>query len=266
VLVLAGCGGSGGGGITVQPARQYSLDFTADTPQGSAPAQVDFRIVQPDGKPLTAYKRGSGPHTGVHVIYVRDDLSVLVHHHPAVGKDGRVHDTVQLPEPGRYRVVIDAYPANPSPQPNFQLFASLRKPGAAGEKPLPPPTSAETVDGYRITLRNASNLKAVTAGSVVVDVRGPDGKPASFAPWYGALAHAIFFRKGSLDYFHTHVCAPGAQGCTSSFGGVSVTGKSSKPGELDVGVLLPVPGTWRLFLQTRADGKVLTAPFTLHVS
>jgi hypothetical protein len=30
-------------------------------------------------------------------------------------------------------------------------------------------------------------------------------------------------------------------------------------------VLVPVPGTWRLFLQCRADGRVLTAPFTLRV-
>jgi hypothetical protein len=30
-------------------------------------------------------------------------------------------------------------------------------------------------------------------------------------------------------------------------------------------VLVPVSGTWRLFLQCRVDGDVLTAPFTLHV-
>jgi hypothetical protein len=44
-----------------------------------------------------------------------------------------------------------------------------------------------------------------------------------------------------------------------------VTGTSSTAGRLDVGVLVPVSGTWRLFLQCRVDGHVLTAPFTLHV-
>jgi len=34
---------------------------------------------------------------------------------------------------------------------------------------------------------------------------------------------------------------------------------------LNVGVLVPAPGTWRLFLQFRANGRVLTAPFTLRV-
>jgi hypothetical protein len=30
-------------------------------------------------------------------------------------------------------------------------------------------------------------------------------------------------------------------------------------------VLVPVAGTWRLFLQCQVDGHVLTAPFTLTV-
>jgi hypothetical protein len=34
---------------------------------------------------------------------------------------------------------------------------------------------------------------------------------------------------------------------------------------LNVGVLVPAPGKWRLFLQTQVDGKVITAPFVLEV-
>ena len=30
-------------------------------------------------------------------------------------------------------------------------------------------------------------------------------------------------------------------------------------------MLVPAPGTWRLFLQCKLDGKILTAPFTLQV-
>ena len=29
--------------------------------------------------------------------------------------------------------------------------------------------------------------------------------------------------------------------------------------------LVPAPGTWRLFLQTKVGGRVVTAPFTLDV-
>ena len=44
-----------------------------------------------------------------------------------------------------------------------------------------------------------------------------------------------------------------------------MTGTSATPGKLKVGVLVPAPGTWRLFLQCKVDGRVLTAPFTLEV-
>jgi hypothetical protein len=54
-------------------------------------------------------------------------------------------------------------------------------------------------------------------------------------------------------------------GCTSVLGGARVTGTTTQPGQLRVGVLLPVAGTWRLFLQSKVDGRVLTAPFTLNV-
>ena len=161
-------------------------------------------------------------------------------------------------------MVVDVYPATGA-QSNFQLFGNVRVRGAYRAKPLPAVTTADTVGGYRFTLHGASHLKAIQAALVTVDVTDPDGKPARFTPWYGALAHAIFFRKGSLDYFHTHVCAPGVGGCTSVLGPSSVTGTSSTPGKLRVGVLVPAPGTWRLFLQLKLGGKVITAPFTLDV-
>jgi len=130
---------------------------------------------------------------------------------------------------------------------------------------LPPTSTTETVDGYRFTLEGASGLKAINPQLVTVRVTGPGGKKPTFTPWFGALAHAIFFRSGSLDYFHTHVCAPGVSGCTSVLGATKVVGTSTTPGKLKVGVLVPAPGTWRLFLQCQLDGKVLTVPFTLHV-
>ena len=160
--------------------------------------------------------------------------------------DGRIAQTVTFPAPGPYRVEIDVYPKTTGPQPNFQLTSTIRVAGAYTPQPLPPFRAGETVDGFRVT--------------------GPNGKPAAFTPWFGALAHAIFFRRGTLDYFHTHVCAPGATGCTSVLGAATVTGTSATPGRLKVGVLVPVAGAWRLFLQCRVGGQVITVPFTLRVS
>ena len=136
---------------------------------------------------------------------------------------------------------------------------------AAAAKPLPPFSPTVTVDGYRFTMQGGPRLAAIQPAFLTVTVRDPQGRPATFTPWFGALAHAIFFRRGSLDYFHTHVCSPGATGCTSVLGATRVAGTSSTPGRLRVGVLVPVSGTWRLFLQCKVNGKILTAPFTLTV-
>jgi hypothetical protein len=268
-LVAAGCGSGGGGGLTqrIQPARVYAL--AGVQPAGRAPVgrptTVAFTIQQPSGKPLTQFRTGPGPHTGVHVIIVRDDLSTIVHQHPPVGPNGRISLPVTFPRPGRYRMLVDVYPAVGGQLRNFQLHTDLRAGVGGVRRPLPPPQSEATVDGYRVAMAREPHLVAIQPALVPFKVTDANGRPAAFEPWYGALAHAIFFHAGNLDYFHTHVCAPGATGCASLLGGSSITGRSSRPGVLNVGVLLPEPGTWRLFLQTQVGGRVITAPFTLKV-
>ena len=271
-LVLAGCGGGSSGTptVTVGAAKTYHLgDFRPAGPvRAGVPTTVAFTVIQPDGTPLTQYKHGAGPHNGVHLIMVRRDLGTIIHMHPPVAPDGRVTAKVTFPAPGPYRVVIDVYPkpTGPASLVNYQLFTNIAVAGKYTPKPLPPFSATQTVDGYRFVLHGTPHLRAIDPALLDFTVTAPDGKPATFTPWFGALAHAIFFRQGTLDYFHTHVCAPGVSGCASVFGSAKVTGTSSTPGHLKVGVLVPVPGTWRLFLQTQVDGRILTAPFTLKVS
>jgi hypothetical protein len=269
---LAACGGSSSSSPsvpTIQAARTFQLAGfqPSAAPAAGKPVTISFAIQQPDGKPLTNYRRGSGPHTGIHLILVRSDLSTIVHKHPPIGPGGRVSEQIVFPAGGTYRLVVDAYPNTTGPQRNFQLFRTIRVTGPAGNVQRLS-TSRQEVDvgGYRVQLLGRPKLKAIQAGFLDVTVTGPDAKPARFTPWFGALAHAIFFRAGTLDYFHTHVCAPGASGCTSALGGATVSGSSSTPGKLRVGVLVPVSGTWRLFLQFKANGHVITAPFTLKVA
>jgi hypothetical protein len=276
--VASGCGSSGGPDTpAIQPARTYRLvGFEpAGKVEAGKPFRLSFTIEQPNGKPLTAYRRGAGPHTGVHVIVVPTDLATIVHRHPPVAADGSVAEELTLDAPGRYRVVVDAYPQSggaapssplvPVRQSNFQLFGTITVAGTKPHGTLPPYRSTVVAGGYRFHVVAKPTLAAVQAASVSIDVTDPQGRPAAFAPYYGALAHAIFFREGSLDYFHTHVCGRATPACASFLGASQVSGTSTQPGRLDVGVLLPVPGTWRLFLQTKAGGHVLTAPFTLEV-
>jgi hypothetical protein len=269
-LALAGCGSSGSKTPTVGAARVYRASGfrPVGAVQPGKPTKVAFTIVQPSGKPLTEYRRGSGPHTGVDLIIVRSDDSRLLYEDTDIGSGGRITQPVVFPTGGRYRVVIDAYPkqTDPSIPRNFQLFESVKVAGTARAQPLPPYAPTAVVDGYRFTLPSHLSLHALEPAFVTVKVHDPNGRPAAFSVWRGALAHAIFIRRSSLDYFHTHVCSPGATNCTSILGPAKVSGTSSRPGRLKVGVLVPVPGTWRLYLLTYIQGHQLTAPFTLHVT
>jgi hypothetical protein len=270
VTALASCGSSGGGvkAPTIGAARTFKLaHFEPTSPiRAGTSTRLSFTIQQPDGAPLTKYKTGAGPHTGVHLIIVRDDLADIIHRHPPVGTNGAIAEPLRFPAPGKYRVLVDAYPNISATLPNFQLFDHLTVAGAWHPRKLPPFRSTVTTGGYTFHLHGRPHLKAVTPAFLDITVTGPGGRRASFTPWYGALAHAIFFRAGTLDYFHTHVCGAGAANCTSTLGASKITGHSTTPGKLSVGVLLPISGTWRLFLQCKVEGHVLTAPFTLKVS
>jgi hypothetical protein len=253
----------------VAPARTFQL--AAFRPAASVAArravQLSFHIVLPSGKSLTRFKTGAGPHTGVHLIIVRDDLSQIVHRHPRVDAAGIVRQSVTFPEPGRYHVLVDVYPSIPeTPQlVNFQLTTTVTVRGAAKPVPLPAFAPRIRVGGYRVQIEKVPRITELEPAFMTIRIRAVDGTAPHLQPYYGALAHAIFFRKGSLAYFHTHICAPGAPGCASLVGGPALRGSGTAGGRLHVGVLLPQAGTWRLFLQFRVGGRILTAPFTLQV-
>jgi hypothetical protein len=272
IPLIAGCGGSGSHTGVAAPAIGAAKTFQLSgfQPSGAAHAgtraTVSFNIKQPSGKVLTQYKRGAGPHTGIHLIIVRGDLGAIIHKHPPVTANGHFSETLTFPTPGRYRVIVDVYPNLSGTQSNFQLFRWINVAGNYKPQPLPGYSSTVNTGGYKFTIAHLPKLKALEPAFINVKVTTPSGGKAVFQPWYGALAHAIFFRQGSLDYFHTHICGAGAANCTSALGGSRITGTSTTPGNLRVGVLVPVPGTWRLFLQCQVDGKILTAPFTLKVA
>ena len=271
VVGLAGCGGSSSDSAITAPkvAPAQTTHLAAFAPAGTVapgkPVTMTFDIKLPNGKTLTQYKTGPGPHTGVHLIIVRNDLAYIIHQHPPIPSSGVLRQSITFPAPGPYHVLVDVYPNVPGMLPNFQLSRSVTVTGAYPPKKLPPFKAHEVVDGVHFDMQPFSPLHAIQATFLHVNVTDAHGKPIRFTPWFGALAHAIFFENGTLNYFHTHVCAPDAPNCGSLAGAPKISGSSSAPGKLTLGVLLPVPGTWRLFVQLKLHGRVVTAPFTLDV-
>jgi hypothetical protein len=268
VWLVSGCGGGGSGPATptIAPARSYHLEDFEPTRTVAAgrPTEVRLKIVLPSGATLKRYRTGVGPHTGVDLIIVRQGADALIYTDTTVGKDGVAREDVTLPAPGRYRVIVDAYPDQAGVPRNFQLFRTIRATGGAPVPVLPRSSRSVTVSGYRFTIQGHPSVKAIEPVLMTITVTDLQGRPARLDPYESALAHAIFIRLGSLDYFHTHVCSPSLPGCTTLAGAPPV-GKVTGAGRLRLGLLLPLPGTWRLFLFTRPNGRVVMAPFTLQV-
>ena len=213
---------------------------------------------------LTRFRTGGGPHTGVHVIIVPDDLSAIIHKHPPMPADGELSLPVTLPRAGRYHVLVDVYPAADTGPRNFQLTRKLQVGTGDAKAPLPAYAPVVKTGGLTFRVAKLPALRLAEPASMIVNVTDAQGKPVKFTPFYGALAHAIFFRAGTLDYFHSHICGSDPA-CAAGFGTPATTGQSTKPGRLELGVLLPATGRWELFLQVTHRGKLLTAPFTLRV-
>jgi hypothetical protein len=267
---LAGCSSSGGtpSAPAIGAARVYHLSgFTpGGAVQPGTPVTISFTVAQPSGAPLVHYRTGPGPHVGVHLIIVRDDLATIIHRHPPIAKDGLIRQRVVFPKPGPYHVLIDLYPATSGPgYANFQLTRTIHVAGPYHPITLPPYRPEVTVGGWHVAIEHLPTLRLAQAALLTVTIRNAQGQPAVFQPWYGAMGHAIFFHQKDLAYFHTHICAPNQVGCANLGGGVTVAGSSTTPGVMHVGVLAPEAGVWRLFLQFQTHGRIETAPFTLKV-
>jgi len=268
-LLAAACSGGSSSQPTISIGSAKTWHLAGFAPltgiRPHRPTTLSFTVDEPSGQPLTKYKTGPGPHTGIHLIIVRDDLSTIIHRHPKPAADGQVKQTIDFPRDGRYRVLVDVYPRAIQALPNFQLHEDVSVGNADPTSSVPPFRPTDVVDGYHVSIHKLPKLRALQPSFFQVTVTDPQGRPAHLTPWYGALAHAIFFRKGSLDYFHTHVCGNNTPGCVSVLGNPKLASNATTTGHLNIGTLLPVAGTWRLFLQFKPGGHVITAPFTLHV-
>ena len=196
-LLATGCSlgcGSGSSQVSLPPVSAAGVNHISGfTPSGPIPAgkpvKVSFTIVQPNGQPLTQYATGAGPHTGVHLIFVRKDLADIVHVHPPIGPDGKISETVTFPAPGPWLLVTDVYQKQPNTTLplNYQLKQDLHVQGRYVQKPLGPVRTSVTTDGYTFTIHHMPKLKVANADYLHVSVTDANGKPATFTPWYGAL-------------------------------------------------------------------------------
>ncbi len=158
----------------------------------------NFRILGPDGGPLTRY--APEHERDLHFIVVRRDLSGYQHLHPSLAADGTWSVPLKLPTAGAYKAFADFRPAGAAA--GLTLAVDLFAPGDFQPAPLPTPVPSASVDGYTVTLAGA--LRAGQESELTFTL-AKDGRPVTnLQPYLGAYGHLVALRAGDLAYSHVH--------------------------------------------------------------
>jgi hypothetical protein len=215
----------------------YTLDLVDETVAPGRKRVVRFRIVGPDGAPVTAYDVEHEKE--LHLIALRRDLAGFQHVHPTMAEDGTWTAHLAL-HPGTWRIYADIVPTD---GPDLTLGADLQVSGEFTAAPRTRPTATAQVDGYEVHL--SGDLVAGEATTLSLHVER-DGRPVTdLQPYLGAYGHLVAIREGDLAYLHVHP-EEGPAGP-----------------EIEFGTTLPTPGRYRLFLDFKHDDTVRTAAFTV---
>ena len=224
-------------------AEGYQLVPGTTTIEPSTSARVTFRIMGPDGRPVTAFT--TAHEKKLHLIVVRRDLSGFQHVHPAMSPDGTWSVDVDLSRPGQWRMFADFDPDGETE--GLVLGTDLAVPGDYSPAALHGPDPTTSVDGF--SLRVAGALSPAKAQPVAFTIGRTSGRAVALEPYLGAGGHLVVLREGDLAYAHAHPLT----GVSSLAGGAA---------GLAFQVEAPGPGRYRLFLDFKADGAVHTAAFT----
>jgi hypothetical protein len=227
------------GGLQVTEAGYRLAPETTSLTPGAA-TEFRFRILGPDGRPVTGYTQTH--ERDLHLIVVRRDLSGFQHVHPTRTADGLWSIPLTVAGAGQYRVLADFQPAGRAEP----LTLGIDVPAAGTYQPRKPPTEdshGTDVDGYHVEL--SGHLEPGKASTLTIRVTRGGTPVTDLQPYLGALGHLVALRDGDLAYLHVH--------------------PNTGP-ELSFTVEVPSPGSYGLFLDFRHGDTVHTATFTASTS
>jgi hypothetical protein len=221
----------------------YTLTPTDSTLTAGTPEDFTFRIVGPDGVPVTAFDVEHDKR--MHLIIVRRDTTGFQHLHPEMAADGTWHSPLTLPGGGSYRAFADFTPTGAA---NTTLGVDLAAAGTFEPLSHAPRRTAQ-VDGYTVEL--TGELVPGAGAPLTLTVHRDGRLVTDLQPYLAAYGHLVALREGDLAYLHVH--PEGAPG----------DGRTPAGPTIEFVAEAPSPGTYRLFLDFQHEGIVRTAEFTV---
>lgn len=177
-----------------------------------------------------------------HLILVRRDLTRFQHLHPELGEDGTWSMEFSLPDPGAYRAFVDVLVEGRPTTLGVDLLAS----GPADYEMPPASTREATADGYDVAM-SPEDVPPAESVPLEFEIRD-DGGVVPLEPYLGALGHLVALRDGDLAYLHVHP-----------------EETDPEDGRVRFAVRFPTAGRYRLFLQAKPRGELITASFDVRI-
>jgi hypothetical protein len=240
----------------------------------------------------------------MHLFLVREDLQGFAHLHPLMVDSSTFRTSVPPLPPGRYRLYADVVhesgftqtlldsldvPASPETwralDPDDSWWESRQLSAVSHQ-----PSAVSLEDGSTMTWVRDSALVAGRDVELRFIVRGRDGQPVTLEPYMGMSSHAVITRADGAVFVHLHPAGtismasqlafalrqPGdtvrgvlgsritaAERTTSSMASMVMDGD---PGTVTLPYAFPKPGRYRIWVQVKVKGQVLTGVFDTQVN
>ena len=221
--------------LTVHPARVVPGETV----------ELQFEILEPDhDHRVTDFQV---VHDKIfHLLFVHHELEIFRHEHPVLGDDGIFRHRTEFPKPGVYRLLADFYPAGSTPQlvPVTVVTEGFDKSLEASLPRLDADLTTKTGDNLAISLR--TEPPEPIAGFKTLLFFTLD-TAEGLEKFLGAWAHMLAASGDLVDMVHAHpAIADGGP-------------------RIQMNVIFPRPGMYRVWIQTQRNGRVNTIPFTVPV-
>jgi hypothetical protein len=228
-----------GGPRRKHPPPRFTLDIASSpkTPKPGEEATLQL-IVRDRERPKEVFRQFDRFREQLmHLVIVRNDLEGFAHEHPMLNEAGAFELHYRFNAPGEYHLFADVAPKGAGSQ---VLMARLNVAGKPSRSPSPQRRAmTQEIDGVRIQLESESAPVGKTA-PVCFTVDPSTG----LQPYLGARAHLIAIHEDALTFVHAH---PDETKTAFVFQG-----------------RFPKPGLYRVWLQFKRNGQLVTAEFTVE--
>lgn len=237
----------------------------------------------------------------MHMFVISEDMSSFVHLHPATTDSVRFLSLLPTLAPGQYRVFADIVHesgfthtmVSPMTVPAGSVTVALAVVTANPDDswytgPAAAPNTRVTLaDGTTMEWKGGSGkLEAGNLAPLSFEIRNRDGSPAALEPYMGMAGHAVVERNDASVFVHLHPMGTISMASQMAFAmrqpGDTIHGllgkrvSAAEASELSRAAVtsstvsfpyaFPKAGRYRVWVQVKRAGKILTAAFDANVA